>query len=249
MANHWEYVRLKNPQHPVFKGYALHRWSDYADWLLGEEVFENTVKDPQGTVQYRPSWHILLDYEFHVRKHMLNLVNTESKPLYDALKLAREHGPTFVKYFSTPVALAAGAAAASGVISGASSGRASHRSRSPRGDRPSEGAEQDTVKWKGDGKGRSDGGKKGKGGGKQNRRTGWKSTSTNTTPDGRLKCFAYQRGKRQGGCGKVHVCLICNSDHPMTQCHRRPKASPPPGGAAVASDAAGRPAQPATRMQ
>ena len=250
LANHWEFVRLKNPQHPVFKGYTLHMWSDYVDWLLGEEVFENTVKDPQGAVQYRPSWHILLDYEFHVRKHMLHFVNTESKSLYDALTLARDHSPTFIKYFSTPVALAAGAAAASGVLGGAPSGRATRRSRSPRRDRPSEGTEQDTEKWKGDHhRGKGDGGRKGKGSGKQNRRTGWKSTSTNVTPDGRLKCFAFQRGKCQGGCGKVHVCLICNGDHPMTQCHRKPKAPPPPGSAASASDAAGRPAQPVLQVQ
>ena len=252
MCNHWEYVRLKNPQHPLFKDYTLHMWSDYADWLLGEDVFENTVKDPQGAVQYRPSWHILLDYEFHVREHMLRLVNTESKSLFDALKLAREHGPTFVKYFSTPVALAAGAAAASGALGGASSGRASHRSRSPKGDRPSEGAEQDTAKWnwKGDHHyyHNKDSSKKGKGWGKH-KRTGWKSAATNTTPDGRLKCFAYQRGKCRGACGKVHACLICNGDHPMTQCHRKPKASPPPGGAAVAADAAGRPAPPVLRVQ
>ena len=51
------------------------------------------------------------------------------------------------------------------------------------------------------------------------------------TPDGRLICFAYQRGNCNNQCGKVHVCSICGDKHPKKD-HARLTA----GG-----DAAGRP--------
>ena len=60
----------------------------------------------------------------------------------------------------------------------------------------------------------------------------WDAGETNTTPDGRLKCFRYQRGKcSDPRCDKVHVCLVCNGEHPKKACPRRPKFG----------DAAGRP--------
>ena len=39
------------------------------------------------------------------------------------------------------------------------------------------------------------------------------------TPDGREKCFAYNReGLHNQNCQRVHVCLGCNGPHPRSQC-------------------------------
>eukprot|EP00972_Heterocapsa_arctica_P017415 2571716-Heterocapsa_arctica.AAC.1 len=61
-------VRLKCPAKPFFVGITLDLWSRYADWLLGEDVYDNVVKDTIGNTAYRPSWQVLLEYELQVRK-------------------------------------------------------------------------------------------------------------------------------------------------------------------------------------
>ena len=65
------------------------------------------------------------------------------------------------------------------------------------------------------------------------KKRGWKNQVNPNTPDGRQKCFKYNKGTCQGGCGRVHTCLVCNGAHPMIQ-----RTSKPPGGGK--GDAAGR---------
>jgi len=39
------------------------------------------------------------------------------------------------------------------------------------------------------------------------------------TPDGRQKCFAYNKGGcKDPKCARAHVCLRCNGPHPAFQC-------------------------------
>jgi len=208
LANHWEFVRLRNPQHPIFAGYSLHMWADYVDWLLGEDVYNSTIKDARGEIVYRPSWHTLLDYDFHLRKRLFFTINNQDLTLTQALNQAKEHQPTFNKYFSTPVSLAAGAAAANAAMAGRRA-----RSRTPTRDRPAEGTEAEQVshldqkghgKGKGKGKGKNKGNGNPKGNGKGNKGGGGggggggdpngRQGASNFTPDGRAKCFRYQRG-------------------------------------------------------
>ena len=37
------------------------------------------------------------------------------------------------------------------------------------------------------------------------------------TPDGRHKCFRFQKEKCNG-CDRVHTCTICNAPHPKVRC-------------------------------
>ena len=61
----------------------------------------------------------------------------------------------------------------------------------------------------------------------------WRAGESTTTPDGRLKCFRFQRGLcNNPNCDEVHVCTVCNGNHPAKDCPRRPKSG----------DSAGRPA-------
>ena len=69
----------------------------------------------------------------------------------------------------------------------------------------------------------------------------WRAGESAKTPDGRTKCFKYQRGACTGACDRVHVCLVCYGQHPASQCPRRPAASPATAqDAALGGDAAGR---------
>ena len=48
------------------------------------------------------------------------------------------------------------------------------------------------------------------------------------TPDGREKCFAFNRDNcNNAACQRVHVCLHCNGPHTRSKC---PTAPPLPGG-------------------
>jgi hypothetical protein len=59
----------------------------------------------------------------------------------------------------------------------------------------------------------------------------WRAGESNFTPDGRAKCFKFNKGKCDGSCGYVHACLVCNGSHPISECPRRPKSAPPATGA------------------
>ena len=139
-------------------------------------------------------------------------VNNNGKTLKEALDSATKHLPTMNKYFTIPTTLNAGAAAAKRP-------RIAEHTGTTR--RPPDGlqAEVQPPPAPHAGKGR---GKGNKGRGRGDQRTGWKSGGSGRTPDGRLKCFRYQRKKCQGNCGKVHTCLLCNGPHPMVECDRRP---------------------------
>ena len=54
----------------------------------------------------------------------------------------------------------------------------------------------------------------------------------NKTPEGREKCYKYQKKQCPGNCGRVHACLACGGTHPVWECPKRPRGK---GG-----DAAGR---------
>ena len=226
----WEFVRLKFPKKFMVVGtakdpeYSMSIWSEYADWLLGDEVYENVVHSDGGNMKYRPAWSTLLELDYQVRRRAYKVMNEENITLRKALKEAMAHEPTFRKYFTMPTSLAAGAAAAAA---------ASHTNKVPppkQMDRPWDGAAEPAASWaapatppprphKGQGKLATPVKKPKKQGGK-----GWTSAASNTTPDGRLKCFKFQREKCfVKDCPRVHVCLVCNGDHPKIRCPKKPK--------------------------
>ena len=235
----WEFVKLRFPARAAFQDLSPADWSDHVDWLLGEEIYQNVVKDSSNTVQYRPSWATILDLDYRVRKEAYRLVNKGEATLAKALARARKDTALLQRYFITPVALAAGAEAAYAASSGKGSRRVDADRQPP--SRPAEGSQAPPASLgqpgkcsglKGSGKGKGSG-RKGRGknsgqgsGGKgkpTSDKTSWKSGTSNNTPDGRLKCFRYQRGNCDGNCGRVHSCLVCNGPHPVKDCPRLPK--------------------------
>jgi hypothetical protein len=241
MGHCWEFIRLKVPGKGYLADYDIAMWDRYADWLLGEEVYENVIKDDRNCVVFRPSWRLLLEYEFQVRKRMYFEVNTGGMTLKQALLSAQGHMPTTTKHFTIPVSLAAGSSGG-GPRTGGGSGA---RSRSPPGGRPSEGfdvpshsAHHSAYHARGPrGKGSKGGGSK-SGNAKSKPRNNpsggdrrEKKGENPKTPDGRDKCYKFQRGNCPCNCGRVHTCLRCNGPHPMNACPSTPGASAGSGGA------------------
>ena len=244
MAAAWEYVRLKHSSKAYLEGLGPEIWQEYVEWLLGEEVYQNGARNEKDEVIYRPSWATLLTYDFQVRRKALRDVNAgRIASIAEALRKARGDEVTRSKYFLTPVSLAAGAAVAREAM------RGRQRSRTPRREahRPLDGLERSQTEAPRDaqpskegppppppGRGAKGGGKKG-GRGRDGAAKGWRAGGSRTTPDGRFKCFRYQRGKCDGKCGMVHSCYVCNGPHPMKECTRRPPSGDPDRGGAKAS--------------
>ena len=140
----------------------------------------------------------------------------------EALKSAMEDDKTYRKYFTLPVSWAAAASTTADTSSKKPSreydqrGRSRSPQRSQQRGRSSGGkgsGSKSRSKGKGKGKGSSSKGKSGK-----QRQPGTNGERRNT-PDGRQKCFAYNReGCHDKNCGRVHVCLFCAGPHPATAC-------------------------------
>ena len=235
----WEYVRLRYPARPYLANLGPQDWSDHLEWLLGEDVYQYVVRDASNTISYRPSWATIIELDYRVRKLAYKLVNEGSATLKTALVTARSDTALFQRYFLSPVSLAAGAEAAKATSSKRPAPTDGHRGQPPPAHRPTDGSLAPPAQvppppasfGKGRGRGRGRGGKGNKGSQANQSAVRNKKGEMTRTPDGRLICFAYQRGNCNGQCGKVHICTICGDKHP-----KKDHPSRPSGG-----DAAGRP--------
>lgn len=69
----WEMIRIKAPSRAYLKGYPPHLWSEYADWLLGQDVWHMDVTAPGGNEVRRADWSTLLDLDNQIRKHVITM--------------------------------------------------------------------------------------------------------------------------------------------------------------------------------
>ena len=223
MSTCWDFVRLKVPGKAYLKDHSAAMWDEHVDWLLGEEIYDFEVKDANKMTIFKPPWHQVLEIDYHVRRLAFKWVNRDGMSIKAALKAARHDEKTLRNHFTLPISVAAAAAANRQEEGGRSSNvRGRERSRSPhqRGD-------SRAKRSKSKGQGKHPQGGKGKGKGKNNNSKSKRSkTDRWTTPDGRQKCFAYNKeGCQDRACQRVHVCLRCGGAHPAYEC-----TLPPSGG-------------------
>ena len=112
MAHHWEFVRLKMPTLAVLADYDMSIWDTHVKFLLGRKVYHLEVKAEDDSTQYKPTWKQVLKYEFQLRKKACRAMNVDNLTLRAALHQARKDTETYAEHFTTPVSIAAGAAAA-----------------------------------------------------------------------------------------------------------------------------------------
>ena len=222
MGTCWEFIRLRVPSKPYLKDYDIAIWDAHVEWLLGEEVFDFQVKDDKQVTIYKPGWQQVLILDYNVRKLAYKMVIRDGYTIKEAMARAREDEKVFRKHFTLPISLAAASTATAG--DGARPSRDhDRRSRSPRQGqmevyRPS----PQKGKGKGNSKRKAGHNKKGKG------KMSAADHDRGKTPDGREKCFAFNRDScHNAACQRVHVCLHCNGPHPRSKC---PTAPPMPGG-------------------
>ena len=167
-------------------------------------------KGPNVVVVSEPSFVLVWNYVYHLRKSAMNLIN-DRMDVDAAFVQAQRDTNVKERFFTTPVAADAIQSHLSArSVSGPSNSRGRNdgrgRSRSPDHWR------QQAPRAKG-AKGKGKGGK-----GKGAKGKGIKGKAATETPDKRPICFAWNSAfeKCRGGCGRVHCCRLCfDEGHPM----------------------------------
>lgn len=188
------YLRLKHASTQWLQTCEPWIWDAYADYLLGEEVFELRAMDSDGRVVSTPGLDSVLAYDFQVRKLSARLVN-DGSDLAGALRDGYRDVVIKERFFTTPVARMALAPA-----------RRPARSRSPV--RQVAGAKSKAVAKK-PAKGSSRG------------RHALSAGGHPKTPDGKPFFFAYNSLTSRCSATNyrfLHVCSKCFGKHPMSKC-------------------------------
>jgi hypothetical protein len=191
-------------------------WHTYVEHTLGEKV-ANYHTHIQGAEQ-KPSWEIVLNYEYQIRKAACKKVLYEDLDLATALQQAMVDLEVKERYFITPLAVSA-AFAAQGSSTGPNRSQSSQwREEAPaRSSNMSAGSPKGK---KGDGKCKSKVRKEDFKKAAKDRRQQGKNLKT---PDGRLICLGFQQQtcKYASNCRYVHVCGKCHaSDHGSNSCNK-----------------------------
>ena len=123
----WEMLRLQYPTKPQLKYISTDTWDDHVDYILGETVVGVKIRLPGSTMAYSPTWAIVMEYDFQVRKEVYRLVNGTGCSIVEALPVARKDSEIRQRYFHDPTSLAAGTAAAHMAMASSSSSSQSPR--------------------------------------------------------------------------------------------------------------------------
>ena len=70
----WEMMRLRYPTRPQLAGLLMSDWSDHAEWILGDRVFGATIATTSAGAKYSPSWQVVLELCYQVRKRAMEAV-------------------------------------------------------------------------------------------------------------------------------------------------------------------------------
>ena len=102
LANAWEYVRLKSPSHPYLHKYTLDLWTTYTEHLLGDQVRGLAMDSPSLGAEVRPSWALILDYDYEFRRKLAWHFNTNGTSLFEAFALVYADTHLYQVKFLTP---------------------------------------------------------------------------------------------------------------------------------------------------
>ena len=100
----WILLKYKYPQQARLQTATLRLHETYTKFLLGEDVYGLCSLNDRNEVVGRPSWGIILAYEFRLRKHMIDKMN-EGMDIAAALKDAMDSTSLKERYLTTPTAV------------------------------------------------------------------------------------------------------------------------------------------------
>jgi hypothetical protein len=100
----WLFISFHQTNRSSLVGLSPQLFQQYLAYLLGEHVHGLLLRDGRGTEIQAPAWHLLITYEFSVRKKATDLMR-RGTPFAHALRQAWECPMTKERYFSTPLAM------------------------------------------------------------------------------------------------------------------------------------------------
>jgi hypothetical protein len=207
-GNVWMFMAQKFTAKTWLQELKPETWSRYADYLLGEKVYN--LKVPAATNEsmdaIKVPWPVVLHYEYEIRKKALKECREMGTSLDQALSDAMKDSELKEVHFTSPLAL---------------------MGRKRINDDTKEWGKDKWLKKEG-GKGKKEGGgAKGKGKGKKEGGKGAKAGKqqlVGNTADGRQICFAFNNtsGCSTASCGRVHCCRVKGCGATDHGCHAHP---------------------------
>ena len=190
-------------------------WLPHVEYILSEEIAGQEATGADGTVLHKPTWNLVLSFEYQIRREAVRLILYEQITLGEALARARKDMQLKECYFTTPLGFSA-LASLQNNFSSLSLGPSSPASTAAStADSP--------TKWKRVKKPWAEKTSKGKAGGQGKAKGKGKTEGRDMareTPDGRKLCFAFNSPAEgcAGSCGFVHACRLCFGQHPAHKC-------------------------------
>eukprot|EP00435_Cladocopium_sp_Y103_P022226 s207_g5.t1 len=181
LAHAYIMTGMKYPQKQIFQDLDPQDFTQFADYLLGDQVMNLRSEDEHGTVVSTPTLKLVLSYEHQVRKEMVKKMNAGTA-IKKALEESRKDVGIKERFLLTPMSLNAVTAM-----------------------RPRERRSRTPIRMPRF----SDADKKGKGGRAKGKGKQGKEGLHKKTPDGREICFKWNSMKERcrHDCGRVHVCM------------------------------------------
>lgn len=228
LGHAYMFVAIRHPNQKVFAGMCKDTWTDYADWVMSSKVAGMCARNEKGEKVRTPSWPIIMNYEFQVRKKAAELICTESVSMVDALNEAMKDAEVRNEHFHNVFSVS--------IADSKRKSRSRSRSRSFKASKVKKANKQKVKKEpntrspssdrdkKYKAKAKSQGGWKGKGDGKGS----GKAKLHMNTEDRRPICFKFNNkdeGCKDSRCKRVHVCQLCqgkektsDDPHPLFRC-------------------------------
>ena len=223
-GNTWRFLSAKFRNREILRNMRPSCWEEYTNFLLGERCDLMKIHGGKGAdaSPLRPPWHILLSFEFELRKEAIKRALKENKPITQTLQDVCKDPELKERFFTSPIALQPQALepgflkrAWSGNGFGKGNGWPSDVPFNKWGRKGKEGKSnykgfKGFNEYKGTGK---------KGGNKGKPNTGGRSANSliDRTPDGREVCFAFNAQGCDGSSGRVRICRVrgCGAAHAM----------------------------------
>ena len=204
IANAWIMVHLNHTNRPWLANVVPKTWSDFTDFIMGEQVSKYQVDLPNGQKSPLPAWDTVLHYEYQLRKAAYEKI-TEGMAMEVALTSVMACGNIRQLHFTTPCQFALGMARGKG--------QGNRWNAAEVNDSAANNIRNAFQKPDGKNKNRK-GGRGNKGGGNKGGNKGGQQKGGKGASKQRGKCFAYNNGNDcDGECGYVHACQKCNGAH------------------------------------
>ena len=214
-SNLWLMIATKYANRPWLQGPIDKTFLNFVEYVLGKQVWD-LGSDKLAPGAPKPTWALVLHYEFALRKAAFRDVRENGRTIPDALQDVMKNTELRSLYFLSPLMQPSNQRRGAGHQTGS-------QQDAPRTGGPAQNSKKRKGKphveapaprhQKGGGKGSNKGGAKGgaKGSGKSS-----KGNLNSKTPDGRDFCFNWGNGKDcDGSCGRVHACRVvgCTATH------------------------------------